>query len=528
MGERNLAASGRRWAVASPHRAATEAAAEIFGAGGNAIDAAVTAAVTLAVVYPHMCGVGGDLFALVQETNGQAIAINSSGAAPIGIDPDAIRAEHREMPERGPLPITVPGAVAGWSTLLREGGSIPWERSFERAIAFARDGVTAVASLRRTLVEHATLFASDPGMREVLFHGGEPLAEGNVLRQPALAATLEAVATGGPDVLYGGEIGEAYAAGLRRSGSPISIEDLRRHEPEIVAPLSGRYRDLDVSVVPPNSQGFVLLEMLAAIERLGIDPDPFGPDAVLLARVFRTASADRDRHNADPRVEHVPFASLLDDGHIAALAGAARDQRQVAAASGRAPTGDTIAIVTADGDGRAVSLIQSLSNGFGSGILEPSTGIVAHNRGGCFTLDATSRNRIEGGKRPAHTLMPVLVRRGARVVAVPGTMGGYAQPQINATSIIRSFDLRMAPDEALATPRWLVNGMDQERGDPFVVAESTVPRSTLEDLRSDGFRIDEFPDRTDEVGHPQLILVRDDGEMSAATDPRADGSAEAG
>jgi gamma-glutamyltranspeptidase len=545
MSDRDLAARGRRWAVATPHSAATEAAAEIFGAGGNAIDAAVTAAVTLAVVYPHMCGVGGDLFALVQEPDGQAIALNSSGAAPEGIDVDAVRRAFSSMPERGPLTITVPGAVAGWAAVLAEGGTIPWARAFDAAIAFATDGMEVARSLASTLSSGAEEFRRDPGMRGVFYaDGGAPRA-GSSVRQSALGATLRAIAHGGPNAFYGGETGSRYAAGLRSAGSPIAPTDLEAHGAEIAAPLVGRYRDLDVRVVPPNSQGFVLLEILAAIERIGIDPDPLAADAGAMARLFRSASSDRDRHNADPRVERVPVAALLDDGHIAAIVDEAREERRVAsseratgppssvgsAAVGDAessPSGDTIALVTADGDGRAVSLIQSLYNGFGSGILEPDTGIVAHNRGACFTLDPSSKNVLAGRKRPAHTLMPVLVHRGSELAAVCGTMGGAAQPQINAMSVLRLFDLGLTPAAAMRAARWVVGGMGREGRRRFAVAERSVPAQALNALRTAGFEVDVAPDLTDEVGHAQAIRVASDGTLEAATDPRADGSAAAG
>jgi gamma-glutamyltranspeptidase len=542
MSQRLLAASGRRWAVATPHTAATNAAQEIFAEGGNAIDAAVTAAATLAVVYPHMCGIGGDLFALVQEPDGQAIAINSSGAAPAGIDVEAVRRQHASMPEYGPIPITVPGAVAGWASVLAEGGTIPWRRALEPAIGHASEGVAVARSLAASLRSHEGVLRSDPGMHAVFGSNGGFLGEGARLRQPGIAETLRAIAAEGPGSLYGGEVGRRYVTGLRRAESPMTEDDLAAHRAETVPPLIGRYRDLDVRVVPPNSQGFVLLEMLAGIERMELDPDPLGPDAGLLALVFRAASADRDRHNADPHVERVPVVTLLDDGHIAGLIDEARGgfdmvpartgQLDHAASAGDEEDsfvrGDTIALVTADGDGRAVSLIQSLFHGFGAGILEPETGIVAQNRGACFSLDPHSKNVLAPRKRPAHTLMPVLVHREDGLAAVCGTMGGHAQPQINAMSILRMFDLGLPPDRALREPRWLAGGMDPVGRRRPVVAEADVPATAFEALRSEGFEINSVPEESDEVGHAHAIRVLEDGTLVAGTDPRADGSAAAG
>jgi gamma-glutamyltranspeptidase len=542
MSQRLLAASGRRWAVATPHTAATNAAQEIFAEGGNAIDAAVTAAATLAVVYPHMCGVGGDLFALVQEPDGQAIAINSSGAAPAGTDVQAVRRQHTSMPEYGPIPITVPGAVAGWASVLAEGGTIPWRRAFEPAIGHASEGLPVARSLAASLRSHEPVLRSDPGIRAVFGSDAGFLGEGARFRQAALAATLRAIAADGPVALYGGEVGDRYVAGLRGAGSPMTEDDLAAHRAEIVPPLIGRYRDLDVRVVPPNSQGFVLLEVLAGIERMELDPDPLGPDAGLLALVFRAASADRDRHNADPHVERVPIVTLLDDGHIAGLIDDARGgfdtvpartgsldpEASAGAEEDSFVRGDTIALVTADGEGRAVSLIQSLFHGFGAGILEPETGIIAQNRGACFSLDPHSKNVLAPRKRPAHTLMPVLVHREDRLAAVCGTMGGHAQPQINAMSILRMFDLGLSPDRALREPRWLAGGMDPVGRRRSAVAEADVPATAFEALRSVGFEIGSVPEESDEVGHAHAIRVLADGTLVAGTDPRADGSAAAG
>jgi oxamate amidohydrolase len=532
----DLAATGRRWAVATPHMAATRAAAEAFEAGGNALDAALAAAVTLAVVYPQACGVGGDLFALVARTEQpEIVAINSSGAAPAGVEPDAVRAAHGTMPDRGPLTVTVPGAVAGWKALCDQGARFDWGRHFTPAIACAHDGIPVARSLAETLAESPELSA-DAGMAGVFFANGAPLREGDVLRQPALGATLETLAAGGPDELYGGEVGRRYAAGLRAAGSPIAVEDLAAHRAQLVSPLAGRYRELDVRVVPPNSQGFVLLEILAAIERLEIDPDPLGPDAAAIALVVRAARADRDRHLADPRAMRVHPATLLDDGHLAALCDAVRDGLP---APGTGPTpdrlprraipppdghhGDTIALVTADADGNAVSLIQSLYDGLGSGILEPDTGIVAHSRGAQFVLDPGHPNVLAPGKRPAHTLMPAMAHRTDRPAVILGTMGGHGQPQINATTLIRIAELGLEPAAAVAAPRWLVGGLDE--GDDWVLAEEDVPRRVRDDLGAAGLPAVTVPHHSGDVGHAQAIRVLADGSFEVGSDPRADGGA---
>ncbi len=526
MSERPLSAEGTRFAIAAPHFEATRAGLAAFDAGGNAIDAALAAAVTLAVVYPMACGVGGDLFALVQQPDGRVTALNASGAAPLEMDLDALRRLGDDMPERGPFTITVPGAVSGWQALHRLGAALPWELAFGPAIGFARDGVAVASSLALSLAEDEDLLA-DPGLRGVFTHDGRALREGEPLLQPALAQTLEVLAAEGSSALYGGEVGRAYAEGIRAAGSPMRVDDLAAHEAELVAALIGAYRDLHVRVVPPNSQGFVLLQILAAVERLGLDPDPLGPDAATLAEIARACALDRDRHNADPRRAHVPFESLIDDGHIAAICDLVTSGRTLPDAPTTPVAGDTIALVTADAEGHAVSLIQSLASGFGSGILEPATGIIGHNRGAQFSLDPASPNRLEGGKRPAHTLMPVLVHRDGQLAAVGGTMGGGGQPQINAMSLIRTFDLRLSPAETLRAPRWLAGGMELGLAEKTIDLESSVPAPVADAFRRAGFRLVLRGEMDDWLGHAHLIVVKPDGALAVATDPRADGEAAA-
>jgi gamma-glutamyltranspeptidase/glutathione hydrolase len=267
----------------------------------------------------------------------------------------------------------------------------------------------------------------------------------------------------------------------------------------------------------------VLLEILAAIERMGIDPDPLGPDAGTMALIVRAARVDRDRHLADPEAMRVHVSTLLDDGHIAALTDEVRARTVGVPVHGASHPGDTIGLVTADAEGNAVSLIQSLYNGLGSGILEPATGIVPHSRGAQFVLDPDHSNVLAPRKRPSHTLMPAMAHRDGRAAVVLGTMGGQGQPQINATNLLRVADLDLSAVDALASPRWLVGGLDE--GDGWILAEDTVPASVIEDLAEAGFRVDRIPGPSGELGHSHLIRVRADGSFEVGSDPRADGGA---
>jgi gamma-glutamyltranspeptidase len=525
---RNLSARGSSWAIATPHTAATDAGAAAFERGGSAVDAALAAAATLAVVYPHMCGVGGDLFAVVAEPDGSTVAVNSSGHSPNGLDVDAVRAAHSEVPDRGPIPVTVPGAVAGWHTLHGLGAVLPWSDVFDAALAYAHDGVAVAPGLAATLADDDGTFAADPGLAATYFPDGRALAAGSIFTQPALAATLEAISAGGADALYRGEVGRRYVDGLRALGSALTVDDLAGHAADLLPALRAAFRGHHVSVAPPNSQGFVLLQILSLIERLELDPNPLGPDAATIARVFAVTGADRDRHLADADAMTTHASTLLDDGHLAALADDVRAGGS--APRTRTPDGDTIALVAIDASGVAVSLIQSLFNGFGAAILEPSTGIVAHDRGACFVLTPGHPNELRPGKRPAHTLLPAVVHGDdGRVSAVAGTMGGYGQPQIDAQTLIRSLALGAGAADAVSAPRWLVGGMDRAAGDArtWAIAEADVPSAVVEALQGAGFRVDTVPEHDDGTGHAHLIRSGADG-FDAGTDPRADGSAAAG
>jgi gamma-glutamyltranspeptidase len=527
-----FSARGERWAVATPHPYASEAAAGAFASGGNAVDAALHAAVALAVVYPHMCGVGGDLFALVQNPDGKLVAIDSSGRAPAGADPDGLRGVHgTTMPDAGPATITVPGAVGGWDAVHRQGAVLPWREAFGAAIEAAQ-GFPASPDLAWSIARRAGELRSDPGFAEVFLADGMP-EEGDRLVQPALAGTLGTLADDGAGSFYAGDLGARFVDGLRALGTPISTDDLAVHTAELLPPLRGRYRDVDVSVTPPGSQGFVLLEALAAVERLGIDPDPIGSDAATLARILMAASSDRDRHLADPESMTIHVSALLDDGHIAALCDVVRgalDGHPAASATehilGRPHVpGDTVALVTADADGWGVSLIQSLYSGFGAGILEPATGIVPHDRGACFTLEPGHPNELAPGKRPAHTLMPVAVHRDGDLVALAGTRGGHGQPQIDLMTLVRAFDLGLDPSDAVAGPRWLIGGMSPLREEePWIQTEGSVPERVRASFGREGFRVESL-DRVDRaVGHAQLLRI-DGGVLAVGSDPRADGGA---
>lgn len=527
MASERYSAHGGRFAVATPHEAATRAAVDAFASGGNAVDAAVAANAVLAVVYPHMCGIGGDLFAIVDDGSGSRV-VNGSGAAAQAMDADRIRREYGSMPLDGPLSVSVPGTIAAWEELVTTYGRLPLAAALRPAVTYAEDGVLVAGSVARAIAKHKDRLAADPGMREVFLRGDQPLTEQDRLRQPVLAASLRAIAQDGAAAFYRGAVGERFLRGLDGAGSLLTADDLQHHATESVPPLTRPYRGLEVLVPPPNSQGFVLEEILGCVQEGEVQPDHLGSDAPLIAGLFLLASADRDRFLADLRQAAVPIDEILSSKHAREILLEAR-RGMVPQDAGRSATGDTVGIVAADGDGRWVSINQSLYNAFGSGILEPSTGIIAHNRGSYFSLDRRSPNVLKGGKRPAHTLMPVMVRDNEAPIIASATMGGSAHAQIHTQLLMAIIDQGRDPFAAIDRPRWLVGGLRLEReGAPGVVAESRVPHDVVESLRRAGISVAALGAWDEEVGHAQLIVRQRDGRFHAASDPRADGAAAAG
>ncbi len=355
---------------------------------------------------------------------------------------------------------------------------------------------------------------------------GQPLTEGELLRQPSLASSLRSIAADGASALYGGELGRRLIAGLNALGCALSLDDLEHHETEITTPIAGAYRDVEVITTRPNSQGFVLLEILAALAHLDEVPDPLGRHAPMLVEICRLASRDRDRHLADPRFEDVPLAEILSERYGAELLDRARTLLEAGTDIGTEaaiPKGDTVAVVTADDEGNAASVIQSVFHTFGSGLLEPDTGILLHNRGASFDLDPNSPNVLMPGKRPLHTLMPLMIRRDTELVGIQGAMGGKAQPQIHLQLLLRTLRSESAAD-ALAAPRWVVGGLEEGEPTDVLHVERRAGEALLRDLARTGMPVVLLEDFDEEVGHGQLINKGAGGQMDAATDPRADGS----
>jgi gamma-glutamyltranspeptidase/glutathione hydrolase len=512
---------GRRFATAcvvTAHYLASHAGAAILGRGGNAVDAAIAANLVLAVVAPYSCGIGGDCFAIVWDGD-RLSGYNGSGRAPAAATPEAVRAQHAAMPQFGPLTITVPGAVDAWFALLERFGSRPFAELAEPAIAYARDGfpLTAGGAAR---IQAGRPAAPGWGEWETVYGRAAP---GTRLRQPGLAETLGMVAAGGPETFYQGQIARAIAGHVQALGGLLDAGDLAAHRGDWVEPLEGRYRDLTVAELPPNSQGSAALLALHLLDQAGPLPAE-GPERHhRLIDAVAAALAERDAHLTDPAQMDLPPAALADPERAAAIAAERmrRDGGQAAVGGGaaRGVAGDTTYLCAVDGSGMCVSLIQSNFNGFGSGVTVPGFGINLHNRGAYFSLERGHVNVLAPGKRTLHTLMPAFARRHGRPWLVFGTMGADGQLQTQVQLLARLVDDGADPAAALGAPRWVV-----DPGDFSVRLENRFPPAVLDGLRACGHRLLTVGPYEDVMGHAQVIRVDDDG-LTAASDPRCEGLA---
>lgn len=504
------ATTGRGGAISTSHHLATEAGAAVLEAGGNAVDAALAAAATLCVVYPNNVALGGDLVALVRSPEGEVRFLNATGTAPANQTREALRERHGDaLPLRGVDTITVPGGVRGWQALHDYAATRSWAEHLAPAIRLAEEGFPNSRSVAAALVDAQESLTQDPGARGVFYPGGEPLAEGAELRQPALARSLRKLAERGSGEFYEGELARQWVAGLAALGSQISLDDTAAYRSMWGEPLAGEFAGLRILTGPPNTSGFMLLRSLNAVAA-GI-VDPLGTGAGELARAFHASNAVRAAELADPAFGGLSGAELI------ALDAPSRPQLGAPKASG-----DTVGFSAVSADGWAVSFVNSVYWDFGAHILEPETGIIFQNRGTSFSLDADSPNAFAPGKRPRHTLMPVLILNGDTLAWVPATMGGAAQPQIHTQLLLRSL-AGASPHDATHAPRWIVDE-DTGTGRRSVTAESDVPWVARDAIEAAGFELKIVPPYTEDLGHSNLIRVEADG-FSAASDPRSDGSA---
>ena len=528
----------RHGVIATSQPLASAAGLAVLQEGGNAIDAAVTAAAVLAVVEPMMNGIGGDLFAIVHDGRTKTLSgLNASGRAGSGATPEAFAALGlKEMPVRGPLAVTVPGVVDGWNELLKAHGTITLARALAPAIAYAREGFAVSEIIADQWIAEERLLAQDPEAAATFLPGGRAPRAGQVFANPRLASTLEIIAKDGRDAFYRGSIAQKIAADLARRGGHVTAADLAAHHADWITPISTNYRGYDVYELPPNNQGFVALEMLNILE--GFDLKSLGHNSAeylhLMVEAKRIAFADRNAYLADPAF--VPDAVLrrllskeyaaqrraeIDRSHAAAdykpgtMPGGIPAPRYDDVIDGR-DHGDTIYLTAADDKGNVISLIQSLFESFGAGIVAGDTGIVLHDRGAGFRLDAGHPDRIAPWKRPMHTLVPAMVMKDGKPWLSFGVMGGDMQPQGHAQIVANLIDFGMNVQEAGEAARF--------RHMPAGLAlESAISAEARAGLTARGHRVIE---RRGAYGGFQGILIDPaTGVLMAGSDPRKDGLA---
>jgi len=529
----------RRGMIATSQPLASAAGLHVLQRGGNAIDAAVTAAAVLAVVEPTMNGIGGDLFALVFDPRDRRIhGLNASGRAGSGAAPETFAARGLDrVPATGILAVSVPGVVDGWAQLLARHGSVGIDRALEPAGRYARDGFPVSEVVAHQWQGAADLLAADPEAARVFLPGGRPPSTGQVFRNPDLAAMLDLIARDGRDAFYHGDIARAILDDSDRRQGLLTPADLERHESDWVDSISTSYRGHVVHELPPNTQGVTALEMLNILERDDIRAlgHNSGEYLHLLVEAKRIAWADRDTYLADRRyVPSTVLEHLLSKGYAAARRDEIDTRRAAAThrpgcfpgvsasiSDGGTPgnpcdRGDTVYLTAADGDGFVVSLIQSLFSNFGAGIVVAGTGIALQNRGSLFTLDATHPNQIAPRKRPLHTLIPAMVLKSERPWLSYGVMGGDMQPQGHVQVLVNLLDFGMNLQEAgeAARLRHMADG---------VALESAIPNDARQALERRGHRLVNSPGSFG--GFQGILIDTAAGVLMGASDPRKDGLA---
>ena len=513
----------RNGMIATSQPLASAAGLRVLMDGGNAVDAAITAAAVLNVVEPMMCGIGGDLFALYWEAEtGTLHGLNATGRAGSRADAARLRSEGMtRMPGNGPLAVTVPGALDGWEELVIRFGSRPLGELLQPAIRHAEEGfpVSEVISVQWKSAE-ARLARHPATAAAYLVEGKRAPEHGEVFRSPDLARTFRKIAGQGTQVFYRGEIAEAIHGFLEAEGGLVTREDLAAHDSSWVEPISTTYRGVEIFQIPPNSQGFAALEMLNILEGYDDLPALGHNSAAYLHRLIeakKLAFADRDAYLGDPEHMRVPVETLISKRYAATRRAAIAPNRAAReVAPGMTDDGDTIYLTVVDEQRNAISLIYSLFGSFGSGLVVPGTGIALQNRGTGFSLEEGHPNELAPGKRALHTNMPGMAFRDGRPWVSYGVMGGDMQPQGHTQVLLNLVDFGMSVQKAGEMPRF-------RHGAYGVGIESGVDPDALAALHRMGHTL---MTRFGAYGGYQAIMIDwENGVLLGGSDPRKDGAA---
>jgi gamma-glutamyltranspeptidase/glutathione hydrolase len=521
--------------VTSPHSLASSAGLDVLRAGGSAIDAAIATASVLAVVYPHMTGLGGDAFWLIHEgRSGEVKYLRGGGKAAATASLAALRGSGLgEIPLRGIVPatLTVPGAVASWMEAHRAHGRLPLTRVLEAAIGYASDGFPVTARLASFIEMMRDDLLAQQEAAMLFFPDGSAPRPGARLTNANLARTLEAVADHGWAGFYEGPVAAEMARFSQSSGGFFRLPDFARQTSVWGTPLTTLYRGVEIFNTPPPTQGFSVLEMLNLIEPHDLQRmDLLGPDrAHLLVQAKQIAFHDRDLLLADPDFGEVPVEMLISKPYASKRRslidlGSALSWDQVPSSGSLA--GDTVYLAAVDRDGNAVSLIQSLYGAFGSCVVAGDTGVVLQNRSAYFSLDPHHPNRLEPGKIPLHTLIASIAKRNGRLWSVLGCMGADGQPQIQLQLYTAMIDHGLDIQEAIEMPRFLSGRFALGEARDTLHMEGRFPAATMLALERRGHIVNRWEDWNEMAGHAHGITIDAvSGVLSGGSDPRSDGAA---
>lgn len=531
---------GTRGMVATSHYLASAAGLGILQERGSAADALIAANATLCVVYPHMSGLGGDLFAQTWDPGkGQVMALNGSGRSGERVTIDAYRAQKwDEIQPRGPLAAnTVPGVVSAWWELHQRHGKLDWQRLFEPAIRYAEEGFPISPKFRDYITEYADTLRQYDTTAAIYLPGGHAPRAGSMFRQGDLAQSLRQVAGNGVDGFYRGELAQRIVRGLQQAGGLLTEDDFASHTSDWVEPLRTTYKGYEVTELPPNTQGIAALMILNLLAEHGLEGIAEGSADYyhLMTEATKLAFADRDQWVTDPTTVDIPYDRLLAKQYAAQRLRRidmqrARPPDAVEPGLGRpaahaAAGGDTVYMAAVDDDGLAVSLIQSVYFEFGSAFVPEGTGILLQNRGSFFQLDPEHPNALAPRKRTFHTIIPAMALQEGKPALLFGTMGGEGQPQTQAAMLTRMVDYGYNVQEAIEAPRWLYGRTwgDESRS---LKLEGRIPDGVATELKRRGHDVSMVEDWSQTMGHAQAIWIdREEGVLRGGADPRGEGMA---
>lgn len=518
--------------VASPHYLASQAGVDILKKGGTAVDAAIATNAALNVVYPHMCGIGGDAFWLIYDAAAKKVFfLNASGRSPFAADIQTFqKAGLKAIPLRGLLPVTVPGAVDGWFEVHGRFGHLGMTSLLEPAIGYARNGYPVSHMLSSKIEEAAADLSRFPTSANLFLPHGRAPHPGDLLTNPGLATSLEKIAAGGRDAFYRGDIAGEIVKFSQENGGLLSRKDFEENRSNWGDPVTTTYRNYRVFETAPNSQGMTALLILNLLE--GYDLSSLGYHSAdhlhLMVEAKKVAFADRNRYISDPEKVPIPVSELLSKDYAAARRKLIRSDRASDAASiapgnfGR----DTIYLCAIDVAGNAVSLIQSLYFSFGSAVAAGKTGIVLQNRGAYFSLDAAQANCLQPHKRTFHTLMASMAFQEDKPFLIFGTSGADGQPQTHIQVMSAVFDFGLDIQSALEAPRWLSGRYLVNQPEGFLTLEGRFPARVVDELKTRGHQATVAENWSSVMGSAHGIIIHpENGLRMGGSDPRCDGAA---